>query len=187
MLTCFNKVKGTLKANNQKLKLIVAHDSERGIGLNNEIPWFIPGELSWVAKTTKRTSLGKKINALIMGLNTWNSLPKEKRPLKDRINIVLSSKVKLKGDNLISFSSMEEALRWIAGNNKIESAFIFGGMSIYKLALEKEWVDEAIITEVLGSFCADTFFPTLPSYLHFEGCEKVKYGDTIVSRNYYSR
>ena len=39
-----------------KISLIVAFDENRGIGHENKIPWFIPGELKWVGETTRATT-----------------------------------------------------------------------------------------------------------------------------------
>ena len=62
------------------LKAIVAVDENWGIGYNGELLASIPDDL----KHFKKQTIGKKV---VMGLNTWNSLPK--KPLPDRINIII--------------------------------------------------------------------------------------------------
>jgi len=93
-----------------KLKLIVAMCKGGGIGFHNDIPWKIKKDLFYFSnKTTGKygkhlrdiqkgilstsTVIDKSIkkNAVIMGKNTWLSLPKYPEPLKNRDNIILSS------------------------------------------------------------------------------------------------
>jgi dihydrofolate reductase len=95
-----------------KLKLIVAMCRGGGIGFHNDIPWKIKKDLLYFSnkttgdygkhlrecqKGTVSTSaiLDKSIkkNAIIMGKNTWLSLPKYPEPLKNRDNIILSSSI----------------------------------------------------------------------------------------------
>lgn len=64
------------------MKLIVACDPKGGIGYNNKLPWTnIQGDLP----RFKELTTGKVI---LMGRNTWESLPK--KPLPNRINVVVT-------------------------------------------------------------------------------------------------
>lgn len=75
-----------------KATLIVAHDSSRGIGLNGKLPWRLSKEMKYFAQATTAVYSGSgKQNAVIMGRTTWDGIPKKFRPLKERINVVLSS------------------------------------------------------------------------------------------------
>lgn len=76
-----------------KATLIVAHDSSRGIGLNGKLPWKLSKEMKYFAQATTSvpSSSSKAQNAVIMGRTTWDGIPKKFRPLKDRINVVLSN------------------------------------------------------------------------------------------------
>ena len=73
-----------------KATLIVAHDSSRGIGKNGSLPWKLSKEMKYFAAATTAAPEGKK-NAVIMGRTTWESIPAKFRPLKERINVVLSA------------------------------------------------------------------------------------------------
>jgi len=67
-----------------------------------------------------------------MGRKTWESLPR--RPLPNRVNIVLSSKPNSSGDpnpNIVFVSSIEIALEYVNQNEKIEDLFVIGGEQIY--------------------------------------------------------
>ena len=116
-----------------KLKLIVAMCKNEGIGYRNTIPWNIKkdllyfsnktcGEYGKYMRTIKNTEIDKindkniKKNAVIMGKNTWLSLPKYPEPLKNRDNIILSSSIpesiaySSSSDLIIHFSSISHIM-----------------------------------------------------------------------------
>jgi dihydrofolate reductase len=64
------------------ITLIVARARGNVIGMNGDMPWHLPEDLKYFMRET----MG---GAIIMGRNTWNSLPKA--PLKNRLNIVVTS------------------------------------------------------------------------------------------------
>ena len=65
------------------LKLIVCKSSNDVIGINNAMPWNLPEDLNYFREQTKGC-------AIVMGKNTWLSLPK--RPLPDRTNVIVSNR-----------------------------------------------------------------------------------------------
>ena len=65
-----------------KICMISAVAANNVIGNGNSLPWNLPEDL----KFFKQTTLG---HAVLMGLNTWYSLPV--KPLKNRKNFVLCS------------------------------------------------------------------------------------------------
>ena len=65
------------------MKAILHCDKNWGIGKNNNLMFRLAKDMAFFRRTTK----GKTV---VMGTNTLLSLPGEK-PLKDRMNIVLSS------------------------------------------------------------------------------------------------
>ena len=74
-----------------KFNLIVAACGKSlGIGLNGELPWKLKSEMKYFAETTSKTKDIDKINAVIMGRKTWESIPLKFRPLKNRFNVILS-------------------------------------------------------------------------------------------------
>jgi dihydrofolate reductase len=78
------------------VKLIVAMCKNNGIGIENKIPWRISEDMNYFSKKTSGlygtliSSERIKKNAVIMGRNTWESLPKKYKPLPNRVNIILS-------------------------------------------------------------------------------------------------
>ena len=87
-------------ASGPKATLIVALDSSRGIGRDGALPWKLSKEMRYFARATtavpatseQSDSNGSKPqNAVIMGRTTWDSIPSKFRPLKDRVNCVLSA------------------------------------------------------------------------------------------------
>nr|XP_042711817.1 dihydrofolate reductase isoform X1 [Chrysemys picta bellii] len=113
-----------------------------------------------------------KQNVLIMGKRTWFSIPEKNRPLKDRINIVLSRELKEtpKGAHYLA-KSLDDALVLLDSpelKSKIDMVWIIGGSSIYKAAMEKPVHQRLFVTRILHEFESDTFFPEidLEKYKH---------------------
>jgi len=126
------------------LTIIVARAKNGAIGKGNDIPWYAPEDLAFF----KRETLG---GAVIMGRNTWDSLPF--KPLKSRDNIVVSSK--MEGEHVVP--SFTEALSRAAEMGHARS-YAMGGASIYREALPH--AERLLITEVdLEIAEADVFFP----------------------------
>ncbi len=72
-----------------RLTLIVAATISNGIGRNAGLPWRLPQEMAYFARVTSNAPEGTA-NAVVMGRNTWESIPIKFRPLKNRINVVIS-------------------------------------------------------------------------------------------------
>ena len=127
--------------------------AEKGyaIGKNGGIPWSCPQDMKWF----KDTTIG---HAVIMGRKTFDSL---KKPLKDRINIVITSKdiVTNSEEKIYAVKSVEEAIS-LAKSLTMNDIFIIGGASIYKYALEHDLVDKIYIDYLSETVeDADAFFP----------------------------
>jgi len=72
-----------------RLTIIVATTRSNGIGSNSRLPWRLPKEMKYFAQVTSNAPDGKQ-NYVIMGRNTWESIPKKFRPLSKRMNVVIS-------------------------------------------------------------------------------------------------
>ena len=129
------------------ISIIVAMDENNAIGKDNKLLWHIPDDLKRVKKLTTG-------NVIVMGRNTYLSLPK--RPLPDRVNMVITDNPKEKFEHCLMAYSIEDALNKMS--DKKEN-FIFGGASVYKQFFPM--VSRLYLTKVHNTFEADTFFPVI--------------------------
>ncbi len=128
-----------------KVAMIAAVAENRAIGNNNELIYWLPDDL----KRFKQLTTG---HTIIMGSNTFRSLPKGALP--NRRNIVLSRK-KIAFPGAEVFASLEEALKSCANE---EIVYIIGGEQLYSYAMP--FADILYLTEVKDTpAAADAFFP----------------------------
>lgn len=129
------------------ITLIVARAKNKAIGRNGTIPWQVPEDL----KFFQRETLG---GALIMGRNTWDSLPF--KPLPKRLNIVVSSNPNA-GDIVVP--TMQAAVA-LASEHGYQRIYGIGGAGIYREMLPL--AQRLLISEVdIDVPDADTFFPDI--------------------------
>ncbi|MFJ8262652.1 dihydrofolate reductase [Rummeliibacillus sp. NPDC094406] len=131
------------------ISLIVAHDINRVMGINNALPWHLPGDLAYFKKTT----MGKP---MIMGRKTFESIGKA---LPGRTNIVITRDPDYKGDGIVVVHSFEEAIEVAKKENK--EIMIIGGEQIFRLALPI--ADRLYVTKIQHSYQGDTYFPEYDS------------------------
>lgn len=148
------------------LNIIVAYCNKNGIGFKNDIPWKIKDDLKHFKQIT--TTQGKTNNIVIMGRNTWESIPNNYRPLLNRYNFVLSSKKNFIDSHKIDFigDSLENILKYIKSEKNLfydSKIFIIGGEMLYKHVLEEYIlnIDKLYITEIYSSVECDRFFPKI--------------------------
>lgn len=149
------------------IALIVAVDIRNGISRNNVIPWRIKEDSNFFQDVTKRQYEINKMNALIMGKNTWKALPDEFRGLKDRINVIVSStmsKTELDQDNVTKTQSyvvpnLEKAINLCNTELDLGKIFVCGGAHIYEEAIVKYPIDELYVTKIYHDFWCTNRFP----------------------------
>lgn len=143
--------------------LVVAIDQANGIGKNNTMVWNLPTDLKHFASVTKQTQDPTKLNAVIMGRNTWESLPANHRPLKGRVNIVLSRSDELQlPPGVLHARSIDEALQKIDTIKNIESAHVIGGAKVFEEAINHPKCTKIYLTRLAQTFECDAFFPPIP-------------------------
>ena len=128
-----------------KVAMIAAVAENRAIGNGNKLIYWLPDDL----KRFKQLTTG---HTIIMGSNTFRSLPKGALP--NRRNIVLSH-----SDNTFPgaerFASLEAALEACANE---EVVYIIGGEKLYSYAMP--FADILYLTEIKDTPTeADAFFP----------------------------
>lgn len=129
-----------------KVALIAAVAQNGAIGNGNKLIYWLPNDL----KRFKQLTTG---HTIIMGSNTFRSLPKGALP--NRRNIVLSRK-EAEFPGAEKFTSLERALD---SCREEDIVFIIGGEMLYKSALPLS--DILYLTEVEDTpEEADAFFPT---------------------------
>ena len=133
----------------KQLTLVVAMDAQRGIGVDNKLPWHLPEDLAHF----KRVTLGHPI---IMGRKTFDSIG---RPLPKRRNIVVTRNAGWAHEGVEAAGSLREAIA-LAGD---EQASIIGGAQIFAESLQL--ADRMIVTHIDGIYRCDTFFPEIDAAL----------------------
>jgi dihydrofolate reductase len=128
-----------------QLTIVVAIDAQRGIGINNTLPWHLPEDLAHF----KRTTTGHPI---IMGRKTFDSIG---RPLPNRRNIVVTRNPDWRHDGVEAVMSLDAAIALV----RELPACIIGGAQIFSEALPL--VDRLVVTEIAKTFDCDTFFPAI--------------------------
>lgn len=171
------------------INLIVACQPNQGIGQAGKIPWYLPEDLDYFSKVTKGhypndPSLPK--NVVVMGRKTWESIPLAHRPLKDRINIILSKNPSSVTDNypienqdLLVLSHLDDIFNYFRKqhfSHKLGDIYVIGGKSIYQYFLENIALNRIYLTEVFTNHECDVTFPQINSpenYYHLTSCSEV--------------
>ncbi|MEK9726858.1 MAG: dihydrofolate reductase [Candidatus Margulisiibacteriota bacterium] len=136
-----------------KFDIVVAHDLNHGIGINNQLPWH--SKVDMMHFKTLTTGINGQNNAVIMGRKTWESIPEKFRPLPDRTNIVLSKSTQCI-ENAMAAASFEQALTLAESHDRI---FVIGGSQIYEEAIAHPKCHQLHVTKIFKTFDCDAFFP----------------------------
>lgn len=151
------------------IEAIVAFDVNKGIAKNGVLPWSMKEDMAFF----KAKTVG---SIVIMGINTFLSIPPRFRPLKDRLNIVLTGRhahyndiYRDKQDNLIftddqyiykHIQAIPEyycnKYKFLNNNNSNKlNIYIIGGKQVYTRFLpicKTVWV-----SQINGDYCCDLF------------------------------
>jgi dihydrofolate reductase len=127
------------------ISFIVAMDSNRVIGKDNQLPWRLPEDLKFFKKVT----MGHPI---AMGRKTHESIGKL---LPGRENIIITRNIHFQAVGYSVFHSVKDFVDYTSKLN--EEVFVIGGAEIFKELFD--FADRLYITRIHQNFDGDTFFP----------------------------
>ncbi|KAL9939631.1 hypothetical protein V8E36_001448 [Tilletia maclaganii] len=163
------------------LTIVVAVSPSNGIGAGGTLPWRLRREMAYFKHLTSAAPSGSK-NAVIMGRNTWESIPDRFRPLTGRVNVVVSRTASAedlgidKAEDTHLFKSPSAALSYLRSRHQSQESealsrvFLIGGAQLYSQALQAahdesqsdDWnLDRLLITRIFKPEYAqcDVFLP----------------------------
>ena len=135
-----------------KYKIIACINQMLSLGKDNKLLYHISSDL----QNFKRITLG---GVVIMGKKTYDSLPK--KPLLNRINIVITTDKNFNADGCIVVHSIEECIELCERMYHDKNCYVIGGGSVYQQFLDRNLVDTMYITEVTDSVEGDAYFPNV--------------------------
>jgi dihydrofolate reductase len=130
------------------VSLIAAMDRNRGIGIDNKLPWRLPADL----RKFRELTMGHHI---IVGRKTFESIG---QPLPGRQIIIVTRKRGFHAEGCFVVYSVEDAIRLARSRGESE-VFVCGGAEIYAQSLNI--ADRLYLTLIDAEVAADTFFPEL--------------------------
>jgi dihydrofolate reductase len=165
--------------------IIAATSPNRGIGINGQLPWRNKIDMKYFKNLTTQRLDEQKINAVIMGRKTFESL--NFKPLPNRLNICITSRspataaplftgkstILLKSNksmdfvrtpfdtNVLFFNSLDIALKYLYKLKLIENIFVIGGAMLYSEAINHKDCNELIVNEIDCQVECDAFFPAI--------------------------
>lgn len=138
------------------ISMILAIAENGCIGKDNDLPWpRISEDMKWF-----KTHTADKV--VLMGSNTWKSLPK--KPLPNRINVVITSKtpgdflggdMPVMPDCLVNGTPEEIVERLRALYPDSQELMVIGGAQVYKQF--RRLADRLYVTRIGKEFEGDTF------------------------------
>ena len=133
-------------------------DKEYGIGKKNGLLFSLKEDMRFFRTTTLN-------HVVAMGENTLLSFPNQK-PLKNRINIVLSADETHNYEGVVNVHSFDEFLKVVKKHADNEDVYIIGGASMYRQTLP--YVDLVLLTKVDAIGGAEVFFVNIDDDPNFE-------------------
>lgn len=171
------------------MEAIVAVDLHNGISKNGVIPWTSKKDMTHFYKKTTG-------NIVIMGKNTFFSIPEERRPLKNRLNIVLTSQPHLYENNnnptviftnddsvyidiLNSRENYRNMYPFLHENFKV---FVIGGKQIYEKLIPS--CDIIWLTQIKMDYNCDLFLKNVYNFNNKMMVTEIDNDDELVIYKY---
>ena len=132
------------------ITIIAAVGKNLELGKNGGLIWRLPNDLKFFKEQTEGCTV-------VMGRNTFNSLPKK---LPNRKHLVLTDvdDFNKSVEDVEIFYNFNDLLEKVKGDASEAKVFIIGGASVYRQFLP--YADELLLTEIdAESDEADVYFP----------------------------
>ena len=166
------------------VNLIVAVDKYFGIAKDGNIPWYLPEDLKYFKDITTNYGDKSSKNVVVMGRKTWDTIPEKFRPLKGRINCILTKNQELISSDILMhyqnadqfnegphyFFSIDQLLVKFRNNN----IFIIGGKQIYEYILTKykDRINKIFLTFIKKDFDCDLYLHYIDTNFKLISCDK---------------
>jgi dihydrofolate reductase len=164
--------------------LVACHLPTYGIGYKGDLLYHIKDDLRYFMRITKN-------NIVVMGRGTWESLPK--KPLKNRLNIIISNNNydildkeinDNKYENTVVIKNFKLLLEYLKKNSSDMKIYYIGGESIYKYVVDNDLIDNMLITEIKSK---DNLKPNIDTYFDYSNYNEYKLiekSDIYIERYY---
>lgn len=138
---------------------IVAFCKKFGIGYHGELQWNIPQDLAKFNRLTKD-------GVVVMGRKTYESLPDSKRPLPNRLNIVMTRTPRLIGSADVIQLDLNDLVSFVKVLSKQRAVWIIGGQEVYAFFFNHHLLQPTTLwlTSIERSFDFDRKFPMPSGY-----------------------
>ena len=146
----------------KNFSVLVACTLKNGIGIEGKMAWYIKEDLNMFQKKTTN-------QVVVMGRNTFLSLPASQRPLKNRINIVVSrSWLKMENkdqqpENVIVVNCLNDALKHAKDFYSDREIFVIGGSHLYETAFDHFACKDIYLTQVFDDIACTVFMQPFDS------------------------
>jgi dihydrofolate reductase len=171
------------------METILAIDLHNGISKNGLIPWKSKKDMTHFYKKTTG-------NVVLMGRNTYFSIPEERRPLKNRLNIVLTREPHLYQDisnsNVIFTDDDSIYLYFLQNSEKYRDVFPFlnenfkvfviGGKQIYEKLIPL--CDTIWLTQIKKDYNCDLFLKNIYNFNNKMMVTEIENDDELVIYKY---
>lgn len=159
------------------VKFIWAQDSNGLIGDKGKLPWSNKSDLNFFKNQTTG-------GIIVMGHNTWKSIGST--PLKNRINIVLTSKDEIEGyddENVYIAHSVKEVIDFYEESDK--DLWVIGGANVFSQF--EPYCKETVVSYIEGDFKGDTYYNGLSGKLTDENIVVTMKGEGFLVKHYRFR
>ena len=133
------------------IRAILAHDSQWGIGKDGDLPWPKNSEdMKWFKECTNES-------VVVMGRNTWDSLPFSFCPLPNRYNVIVSNTLGTLDHLMVEVVKPDIYKSRLNILASTQDVWIIGGAQLINSSLDI--IDELWLNNVQGDYNCDTFLP----------------------------